>query len=447
MDEINIILNNIFERYAEIIKIIYLLIIILQIRSYDKYNKELNISNKIYKAKNYNSFKRIKNNSIAYNESYLLDEKENKNLTLISDDLSYNKELNKEKDELIEEKKYESFDAIKNNSIKEPNVDKLLKEINIINHLFIKNIKEYKKGKNIIQITVSLNNNENYKYILYVSIYSLLSNCNKKKTFVIYHILCSPDFNESSISIFKLLFNYYGHNLEMIFYNMGNHFMNRKDSRHSQTTYYRILTPLFIDSDRIIHLDGDTLIFSDLTEMYYLDFNDNYILGTYDVFSFGVDYLGLKSQIYINAGVTLLNLEKLREDNKTFELLNFTNSNVKLTDVDQTALNFILHPKIGRLPCKYGILNFEDETDLEAYLKQLRTPVPMEELEEAFRDPAIIHIVLCFPKPWFKNSLYTKTNTACTKRQSCSCDKYFKLWHSIANKTDYYKEIKLFTGV
>ena len=233
----------------------------------------------------------------------------------------------------------------------------------------------------------------------------------------------------------------------MIFYNMGNHFMNRKDSRHSQTTYYRILTPLFIDSDRIIHLDGDTLIFSDLTEMYYLDFNDNYILGTYDVFSFGVDYLGLKSQIYINAGVTLLNLEKLREDNKTFELLNFTNSNVKLTDVDQTALNFILHPKIGRLPCKYGILNFEDETDLEAYLKQLRTPVPMEELEEAFRDPAIIHIVLCFPKPWFKNSLYTKTNTACTKRQSCSCDKYFKLWHSIANKTDYYKEIKLFTGV
>ena len=68
-------------------------------------------------------------------------------------------------------------------------------------------------------------------------------------------------------------------------------------------------------------------------------------------------------------------------------------------------------------------------------------------IEVFIKNPAILHIVLCFPKPWFPRSVYTKTNTACTKRQNCSCDKYFKLWHSVANKTDYYEEIKSFTGV
>ena len=161
---------------------------------------------------------------------------------------------------------------------------------------------------NITKVFVLLqfNNTEN-KETRVINLYSwLLSNCNKKKTFVIYHILCSPDFNESSISIFKLLFNYYGHNLEMIFYNMGNHFMNRKDSRHSQTTYYRILTPLFIDSDRIIHLDGETMTFSDLNEMFTLDFNDNYILGFYDVNANGVDNLGIKSSIYIVKTISII---------------------------------------------------------------------------------------------------------------------------------------------
>ena len=448
---IKIIFYNYLEKYAEIIKIFYLLIIIYQIRGYDKYNKELNLSNReIKKEKNYKNYEVIKNNSktnTENNESILLDGKENKNFDISKNDLTYNKELNKEKDKLMEEKKFESFDIIKNNAMKDPNLEIIFKEINIIKHIFINNIEEYKLGKNIIHITESLNNNDAYKYIHYVSMYSLLSNCYKNKTFVIYHLLCSHDFDESSISIFKTLFKHFGHNLEIIFYNMGNHFLNRKNNRCSQSTYYRLLAPLMIDSDRLIHLDGDTLIYSDLTEMYNLDFNDNYILGTYDVFSFGIDYLGIKSKVYINAGVILFNSEKIREHNKTFEFLKLTNSNTKLDDNDQTTLNLLLYPKIGRLPCKYGILNFEDKTDLESYLKQIRTPVPMEELEEAFKNPAILHIVLCFPKPWFPRSVYTKTNTACTKRQNCSCDKYFKLWHSVANKTDYYEEIKSFTGV
>ena len=129
------------------------------------------------------------------------------------------------KESIIESNTYQSFDEIKQNSTY-VNTSQILKEINIIKHISTPNTEIYKKRKNIIHITVSVNNNNDYKYILLVSMYSLLLNCNKRKTFIIYHLLCSPDFDEISINIYKSLFNHFSHNIEMIFYNMGNHFIN-----------------------------------------------------------------------------------------------------------------------------------------------------------------------------------------------------------------------------
>ena len=101
-----------------------------------------------------------------------------------------------------------------------------------------------------------------------------------------------------------------------------------------------MLTPLFIDSDRIIHLDADTLTLNDLNKMYNFDFKDNYVLGVYDFFGEGVDYFGIKSNIYINSGITLFNLKKLRKDNKAFEFLNLTNI-YKEKILDQNIICFI----------------------------------------------------------------------------------------------------------
>ena len=199
---------------------------------------------------------------------------------------------------IIESKEFKSFKELKEKATS-PFLMKILNEINIIKHLFDKNIENYKKNKNIIHLSASVNNDKNYKYVILVSIYSVLLNCNKNKTFIIYHISCSSDFNETSVDIFKSLLNKFSHNVEMIFYNMGNLFENRKNYRYSEAAYYRLATPVFINAYRLIHLDGDTLTFSDLNEMYNLDFNDNYILGIYDILADGVDYLGLRSEIYI----------------------------------------------------------------------------------------------------------------------------------------------------
>ena len=108
-------------------------------------------------------------------------------------------------------------------------------------------------------------------------------------------------------------------------------------------------------------------------------------------------------------------------------------------------MNYIFYPKIERLPSKYGIFNFEDKSDLMVYLNNLRTKISIEELDDALKNPVIIHFVLCKPKPWFLNPSYCKEFTFCEQRHNCSCQKYFDLWHFYAQKTEYYEFIKEFT--
>ena len=124
--------------------------------------------------------------------------------------------------------------------------------------------------------------------------------------------------------------------------------------------------------------------------MYKLDFNNNYILGFLDFISNGVDHLGLKSE-------------------------------------------------------KYIIYNFYDFSDTKKYLRKIRTPVNKTELEEAIKDPAIIHHDLCQPKVWTLQTVFTAYNTLCKERKNCSCKKYQDLWFSYANKTDYFSEILNYT--
>ena len=360
--------------------------------------------------------------------------------------LDNNSNLIDNKVTIIETKEYKSFNELKEKETS-PFLKSILKEINIIKHIFDKNIEKYKKNKNIIHLSASINNDKNYKYIILVSIFSVLLNCNKQKTFIIYHISCSRDFNETSVEIFKSLINKFPKNVEMIFYNMGNLFDNRKNARYSEAAYFRLLAPVFINSDRLIHLDGDTLTFADLNEMYNLDFNDNYVLGMYDILADGVDYLGIKSKIYICAGTLLLNLKKLREDNKIVEIMNLTNSNIELKNVDQTVVNYLFHPKIGRLSSKYVMFNYEEKSDLLFYINRLRTKITLEEMEEAVKNPTIIHYTICWPKVWNANAGFQAWASTCSQRNNCSCKKDHNLWHSFAKQTNYYDEIAHFTGV
>jgi hypothetical protein len=266
--------------------------------------------------------------------------------------IKYFKKNIKISNKLVSTKQYDDFDFIKYKYSNDSIINPYLERISIICHIYNKNYKQIKKKKNNIHICAGLTNE--YIYPLLVLIESILVNCNKLKTFIIYHILCSPNFTENNILILKSLMNQYSSNIEMIFYNMSNNFMNLNNKRFTQAAYYRILIPIIVDIDRILYFDADALVLKDLNEMYQAKFNDNYILGTLDYLSKGIDYLGIKSEKFINSGVLLLNLKKIKKDNKIYELLNIINNKTILRGHDQALINYAFYPKIGIMPIKYN---------------------------------------------------------------------------------------------
>ena len=340
---------------------------------------------------------------------------------------------------IIEVKYYKNFSKIKKIFSRNSYLKPFLDEISLIRHIYFINTQLI----NNIHICMSLNNK--YIYPILVSMESILSNSNKEKTFISFHLLCSPDITEITISLLKSLMKHYS-NFELIIYGMGNNFFYRNDKRLSQVTYYRLFIPIIINVEKIIYLDGDTLTLKDLTEMYNTPFNDNYILGILGIQAGGLDYLGIQSKIYINVGVILLNLKKIRKDNKTPLFLKMAKSKVILKHNDNTILNYVLYPKIGKLPTKFGIWNFGNKKDIEKYSNRLRIKINITEYEEALKDPGIIHNVLCWPKIWSIKSTYNRKATTCNIREKCKCTKYHNLWHFYARRTDYYREILKFSG-
>ena len=272
-----------------------------------------------------------------------------------------------------------------------------------------------------------------------------MRNSNKINTTIIYHILCPEDLRRKNINKLKSFLFYYPTNLEMIFYNMGNLFSRFKRNRFSQVAFYRLLTPLFIPIEKVIYLDSDVIAFDDLYEMYNLNFDNNYVLGFLDTLSHGIDYLGLRTEKYINSGVLLLNLDLIRKKKKIYEIIQLLSYYKKLENNDQTVINYVFYPNIGLLPLKYGIFNFNSIFDIKyIYIKSIRQNLNLTELIEAFYKPSLMHFILCEPKVWKSNSLFIKKHTRVGTLGKSSCKRYHDIWIEYAKNTSFYEEIKKF---
>ena len=96
----------------------------------------------------------------------------------------------------------------------------------------------------------------------------------------------------------------------------------------TRSTYYRLLLPSVLQEvETCLYVDADTLIVGDLSELFSWELDDDYIAGVWDA---GIPELGYSLEeipnmdSYINAGVLLMNLKKMREDGieeKCFSIL------------------------------------------------------------------------------------------------------------------------------
>ena len=96
--------------------------------------------------------------------------------------------------------------------------------------------------------------------------------------------------------------------------------------------------------------------------MYYIDMENYYYK---DFLYYSYDSLCKNNDIYIYAGVLLINLKELRKDDMVHKMVSFLENYIKELFIfhAQTLINHVWKDKIGILSPKYGRINFLDLID------------------------------------------------------------------------------------
>jgi len=125
-------------------------------------------------------------------------------------------------------------------------------------------------------------------------------------------------------------------------------------SRYPKEIYYRIFAAKYLpeDVDKVLYLDPDIIVNGSIKELYELNMDEYYfaacshirrMLHVYNELRLGMD----EESPYINSGVMLMNLKKLREEQDYQEVLDFVEKKKKLLSLpDQDIISTLYGSKI-----------------------------------------------------------------------------------------------------
>ena len=301
----------------------------------------------------------------------------------------------------------------------------------------------------MLKIPIILAADNNYAPYMSVLMISILKNA-KSNSFFDFYLLVPGNFKVKNKQKIEEDCKFY-ENKQITFVNMESSFSKtRKVIDHiTEQTYYRLKAAdiLPVKYDKCIYLDVDTIVNTDLNELLSIDIDDNYIAavraaGYYFKKDWAKKYC-LKIGIpdisqYVNAGVLLMNLRKIREDNLTPILEKEAYNNYPT--VDQDVFNKVCYNHILHLPFKFNVMtkykSIKDKT-LSEY-KQMCEIYGEKELNEAIERPLIIHYADKI-KPWNDKKCIFSDYWWKYARKSV----FYRLIVIIYIKTLYNKEWKL----
>lgn len=150
----------------------------------------------------------------------------------------------------------------------------------------------------------------------------------------------------------------------------------------SEASYYRLkLTELLPRVERVIYLDCDIIVRKSLYNLFNINLDDEYVAGVLDSrVKYDPEW---KDSKYINCGVLLIDLNKIRWDNVSEQFLDYVKNNPdKIVSGDQDVINYTLEGKIKIVSDSWNVqvANF--------YTRNTFT-----------KDPDVIHYV-SDQKPW-----------------------------------------------
>lgn len=273
-----------------------------------------------------------------------------------------------------------------------------------------------KKYKKVVPIVTAFN--ENYAITGAALAQSVIENSDPT-CFYDYYII------EGALSeITKLNFRFMFRNLKnfrLNIINVDQYFENKDLNLHShfsKETYYRILIPTILPQyNKVIYLDADMVVNKDMQELFDIDIKGksvaavkDYVMsgfvkhkimcrdvcGSFTAGDYLKQYLGLKNpQDYVQAGVLILNTEKIRKTAKDQDILKDM-CNASYWFLDQDLLNKHFEGDIFYLDTHWNVLHGNGNVD--SFFKKLPVTI-MENYFNARKDPWVIHFA-GDQKPW-----------------------------------------------
>lgn len=203
---------------------------------------------------------------------------------------------------------------------------------------------------------------ENYLFYTAVSIASLAKSADSETFYKIY-ILCDEELQDEEGIFCCLQRSYLNISIQQIVMDrqlFGDVFIN--NSHLSKAAFYRLVIADVIEEDKCIYLDADTLVLEDLSALWETDIDTYYMAGCRDIW---IDWLSPaereqrreKSMIvsldrYVNSGVLLFNLKKIRDDKKGAVIKEHFAYDYPFEDQD--ILNVCFYDRILFLPVKWN---------------------------------------------------------------------------------------------
>lgn len=131
----------------------------------------------------------------------------------------------------------------------------------------------------------------------------------------------------------------------------------------SIATYYRLKAPsLLPDVSKIIYFDCDVVVNTSLKEIFDIDINDYLLAGVSD----NKKRMVKENPTYVNAGILVMNLAKMRQENTEEEFYNYTKENIeRITKGDQEIINDVCKGKIKVIDSCWNVQtsNFVNRSD------------------------------------------------------------------------------------
>ncbi|MTK10644.1 MAG: glycosyltransferase family 8 protein [Clostridiaceae bacterium] len=181
-------------------------------------------------------------------------------------------------------------------------------------------------------------------------------------------------------------------------------------TNYAREAYYRLLVPWILkEYSKALVLDCDVVVNSDIAMLFDLNIDNYFVAGVkdivfegilkieYDAYKYSMDILKLKEpQNYINTGVILLNLEKIRQCFTVEQIINFS-INRKLWFQEQDIINSLFSQNILYLSMEWNCyvkLNKDIIMCIDAASEASKN------IYNNISDNAKIYHFASTPKPW-----------------------------------------------